>query len=643
MRKTELYQSIDSIKQDDELKERILTAVEERDKIVVIKRPVFVPVMIALLLCLNIGMMARLVINNKSQVNMAEFKARTTLSSISPTTNQSMESIIQGTDDMENEFQNIKENLFQNEKKKFIQELEYNDYNIVNEWSSDEMYDIQSTLPWYKDNGDTLLNSGDYTFRRYVEVIVLNENASKDEGCIYSLNSYDEETKCGEFNIAYTNHEYIIGYDGQGYDFDNIISITESDITNKSYDKERIKEASVIDAGTYKEAIRIRVSDIALGNGDIVNDSIYPLGLYLMFPSKSFKNDNCIFYEYMAEKLVESPNYMDIAYQSIELKFLMTPNGKDVTDKFDNYEDYWKETVYSTQKSVVKKVTVPDVVGMSIEEAKAELEKVGLTITSRTYEYPENTETKYNNVISCSPSAGDRVCEGSGVYLSICGKMVPQVYGMSIEEAVKELENMGLKAEMEYAENIKPDDSGLYVYRTTPYVGTGMTSSDTVTLHIAGPDTYIPSSLLGCVINLDMNDYYYRKFYSREETKELIKGKEKGEEHFIDALIYGFEEYCNNTNYFVGTMYDDDLFYIEGFKSDSNIGYSIPYLQCGMDKSMIDKVLEEDYYKERKATLEQDEISKILQYDYDEEKKVKARIYVNDGLIESMHVRLVEQ
>ena len=37
----------------------------------------------------------------------------------------------------------------------------------------------------------------------------------------------------------YTNHEYIIGYDGNGYDRDNMTSITESDV---NYDHEPIEE-----------------------------------------------------------------------------------------------------------------------------------------------------------------------------------------------------------------------------------------------------------------------------------------------------------------------------------------------------------------------------------------------------------------
>ena len=65
MKKTALYRSIDGIKPDDCLKEQILKAAEENDVVTVIKRPVFVPVMIALLLCLNVGMVAKLVIFNK--------------------------------------------------------------------------------------------------------------------------------------------------------------------------------------------------------------------------------------------------------------------------------------------------------------------------------------------------------------------------------------------------------------------------------------------------------------------------------------------------------------------------------------------------------------------------------------------------
>lgn len=78
MNKKELYRSIEGIRQDRHLKERIIRAAEEKDEITVIKRPIFIPVLIALLIVFNIGVAAKLVIFDKSQI-MNEFKPRSSL------------------------------------------------------------------------------------------------------------------------------------------------------------------------------------------------------------------------------------------------------------------------------------------------------------------------------------------------------------------------------------------------------------------------------------------------------------------------------------------------------------------------------------------------------------------------------------
>lgn len=62
MNKKELYRSIEGIRQDRHLKERIIRAAEEKDEITVIKRPIFIPVLIALLIVFNVGVAAKLVI-----------------------------------------------------------------------------------------------------------------------------------------------------------------------------------------------------------------------------------------------------------------------------------------------------------------------------------------------------------------------------------------------------------------------------------------------------------------------------------------------------------------------------------------------------------------------------------------------------
>ena len=53
MKKAELYRSIEGIKPDRSMKNRIMTAAEANDKITVSKKPVFLPVAVAFLLVIN--------------------------------------------------------------------------------------------------------------------------------------------------------------------------------------------------------------------------------------------------------------------------------------------------------------------------------------------------------------------------------------------------------------------------------------------------------------------------------------------------------------------------------------------------------------------------------------------------------------
>ena len=60
MKKAELYRSIEGIKPDRSMKNRIMTAAEANDKITVSKKPVFLPVAVAFLLVINLGVIANL-------------------------------------------------------------------------------------------------------------------------------------------------------------------------------------------------------------------------------------------------------------------------------------------------------------------------------------------------------------------------------------------------------------------------------------------------------------------------------------------------------------------------------------------------------------------------------------------------------
>lgn len=89
--------------------------------------------------------------------------------------------------------------------------------------------------------------------------------------------------------------------------------------------------------------------------------------------------------------------------------------------------------------------TVPYVVGMSQTNATAQLEEKGLKVSVETVP----SDTMDGHVIEVRPAAGERVDEGSTVYLTVStSRIVPEIVGMSREEARSTLEQAG-------AENIR--------------------------------------------------------------------------------------------------------------------------------------------------------------------------------------------
>lgn len=102
------------------------------------------------------------------------------------------------------------------------------------------------------------------------------------------------------------------------------------------------------------------------------------------------------------------------------------------------------ETVLLTVSTGPEEKTVPDVKGKSLEEARAELERLGITAV----ELPERvlSNTPWNTVIDQSP-AGGTVISGGIVQLTLSGSSItlPELGGKTRENALKELEMLGIQ------------------------------------------------------------------------------------------------------------------------------------------------------------------------------------------------------
>lgn len=97
------------------------------------------------------------------------------------------------------------------------------------------------------------------------------------------------------------------------------------------------------------------------------------------------------------------------------------------------------------------KVKVPELIGLTLEEARSKLAEAGLEPGYVSYEASEEIEE--GRVIASDPSAGSLLDGASRVNLVVSGSeliAVPEVGGIPLEEVKSELQALGLTVEVEY-------------------------------------------------------------------------------------------------------------------------------------------------------------------------------------------------
>lgn len=133
-------------------------------------------------------------------------------------------------------------------------------------------------------------------------------------------------------------------------------------------------------------------------------------------------------------------------------------------------------------------VSVPDLKGRPLEEAKEELTKAGLApgIVSQAF----SQDVAQGSVISTDPAGGQKRAPDSAVALLVSkGRpvQVPSVTGKSADQARAALEALGLKAEMAPDQVNSPSPAGT-VANQSAAAGTQAAAGDTVTLTLSkGP------------------------------------------------------------------------------------------------------------------------------------------------------------
>lgn len=614
MKKTDLYRSINGINQDACLKEQILKAAEENDVVTVIKRPVFVPVMIALLLCLNVGMAAKLVIFNKSQVNMSEFKARTSMSSAADLDSE-LEELERELDAQKQQELNIQKQkeaaemqqskfeavkaeflgFIENEKSCIYYEMEPSGNNVT-----DEPPEFLVSDTAYQENENN-------NFRRYVEVIDYPEVSADEFNYSYSY--------------AITNHEYIIGYDGNGFDNDNIVSITKSKAEPEDVSEDMILSAlETFNSNESQEKISKTAQEkMEEFEGADESESNYAVGNYYCFYSYSKKSTQIVF------QIRESVLCYDGSWADIQ--FYVDENGEDVTDHVESLaENYWNETIYSPDiESYSKVVTVPNVTGMSAQEAQKAIEDAGLKVGSRYYEPPTSEDFVFNNVYSTYPQSGTAVASGTDVYLRVCARMMPVIYGFTFDNAKEMLEKMGLKVKVEYADGVDPESDELYVGNFSPYPYTAVREGDEITLYLADSNTDTAADILDCAINLDENSFDYGKIYSADETQEILTDFE----YYDSEGTITLDNYGYNNIEFYGKYYGN-IFVIESFRYKIDDTDFVPLIHC--DKDVLIDIEYYDYEEYGEY------VNYIRFYDPEDSKEVKVSFDTFDEKVTSIYV-----
>lgn len=126
--------------------------------------------------------------------------------------------------------------------------------------------------------------------------------------------------------------------------------------------------------------------------------------------------------------------------------------------------------------------TVPPIVGSSLDDARESLGDAG--ITSLRLEY-KNSDEDEGTVLSCSPAAGSVVTADEQVTLVVAQPYtVPDVVGLSQDEATKAVAEAGLTAKIEWEES---EGTALTVLSTSPEAGERTSAGASVTVTVVAP------------------------------------------------------------------------------------------------------------------------------------------------------------
>ncbi len=131
------------------------------------------------------------------------------------------------------------------------------------------------------------------------------------------------------------------------------------------------------------------------------------------------------------------------------------------------------------------KVAVPDLIGMTLEEAADELESVELTVGP--IQERHSSEYEEGQIIDHSPEAGMEVPEGTEVMLTISLGIeeleVPDLIGMPESDAIRTVRDAGFEIDIQREFNTNVADG--QVFRQDPEAGTMALPDDVITIVVS--------------------------------------------------------------------------------------------------------------------------------------------------------------
>lgn len=143
------------------------------------------------------------------------------------------------------------------------------------------------------------------------------------------------------------------------------------------------------------------------------------------------------------------------------------------------------DTVKVTISAGPEQSVLPDLIGMQLEEAQAQLEAMGLKVAA-VNRIADSDQTR-NSVIGQSPDAETLLSNGDGVELTISDppilRKVPGVLGASLEEAQQKIEEAGLvlgEVQYDYATGYQLDT----IYRQSPEADAELHEGESVNIWI---------------------------------------------------------------------------------------------------------------------------------------------------------------